>query len=1198
MKKVKLCQKKIVQCVACKKEYTSEEKLFGHLRHYSSQNCRSLHEKWQKKSHQSSVMHIPPQTSEQFPVHQNKLNYSAAERIGRNLIAGVQKDFTRGEIGLEDLDQPEFQQTVNDAFDALLSSTSEPTAPSPAEENDTQPTSNDGRQSTSHESNTSPPSNHTNSEFEYYSDGSFECMSEMDDEDSHRHEDYEEDEFGDMIPLCRPTNPLRAEPTEVPRATTATNPPIVERNRVATANRTPQPRRRFEEYNIKSGDFLNRQKNIKEVRTNLRVDKNTIACLKLQHILHQSNCSMTVYDKVMKWAQAHKDDLYSLTSNPSHSQLVELCAKKLFGQEGNSHKVLGMYPSTQHIKLPTKREVDVTTFSFRKMLCHMLSDSELMKWENLIFQQLGDNRFHVETGGGDQNLGEINTGKWFEKTFGARIEPHPIGPSGRRRILCPIIFYIDGLVIDAYGKLTLEPLTFTLGIFKKKLRNLAIAWRTLGFMEDLDSLYGANLQSPLDKANDYHAILACILEEFKQVQELNEPMPIDIMIEGELHSVDLIFEVAYVIGDCKGLDMLAGRKMSHSTSGLTRLCDCKKTDGDNADVICKLLKYDELKNMSDARLEELSFRRLSPCNAFEGISWGANKRGIIGATPTDALHTILKDGPVGSAIKSIRAEMPKQGLHQMDRTAAMIAVTCSRQSDKNFPSINPFRNGLSKVNKLTADEIYAKTFMYFLVFNNSQFSNYLIDKKFHTGPKETSKKKQWSSSDYRKAHRGLEIVLCFYQWVMKDSHPKSHFEGGRDSVANRTCRKFLAEFLEVLPLHDGYRHQRPKIHLQLHWAFWIIMFGCAKNFDSARCESIAGENVKKHSQKTQKRAVTLNLQTATRITEETIFSDLRKEANINTIETIYDDDDDDEIDASDQPEEICDTSDDPHSHGNKGGSRFTISFDRDTNKGCLTWDRPTTPGHFNDLIISSVSHYLHNFASKEFGTPIVAEGSSNKDSDSTQTPHGGNPIVAKILSIKGFTELKKCLNRDANDPSTFRSIPSFRDGRPWKDWANFKWDIDEEIHDCEARIEMFLDFSSMQIDTYTGYDESSGNNRSSWGDRRIRSIPIDEIETKKGYKGKFVCVTASIEGPQSDGTIRNCMRSKISTRKTCHEQLCFVSTENLFDKAFVIPDSFYDGSSLLPKDVVVYHPIHTWSDYVTDVPELTSTENTIEESDI
>ena len=316
------------------------------------------------------------------------------------------------------------------------------------------------------------------------------------------------------------------------------------------------------------------------------------------------------------------------------------------------------------------------------------------------------------------------------------IESNRISQNGRRRILCPIIFYIDGLVIDVYGKLTLEPLSFTLGFFKGFLRNLAKAWRTLGFMEDLDSLYGANLQTPLDKANDYHAILACILEEFKQVQGLNCPMPFDLMIDGELHSVDLIFEVAYIIGDCKGLDMLAGRKMSHATKSLTRLCDCKKDDGDNPDVICKILKYDDLKNMPDERLEELAFRKLSPCNAFDGISWGANKRGIIGGTPTDCLHTILKDGPVGSAIKSIRAEMPKQGLHEMDKTAAKIAVTCSRQSDKTFPSINPFRNGLSKVNKLTADEIYAKTFMYFLVFNHRPFSNFLINRKFNTGPKE------------------------------------------------------------------------------------------------------------------------------------------------------------------------------------------------------------------------------------------------------------------------------------------------------------------------------------------------------------------------------------------------------------------------------------------------------------------------------
>ena len=952
-------------------------------------------------------------------------------------------------------------------------------------------------------------------------------------------DDYEEDENGDMIPQCRPINPNQ---------TVTTGTPIV-----AAGRRT---RTRFHEYSISSCDLLNRQKKIADVRINLRVDRNTIACLKLQQLLHQSNCPMSVFDKVMDWTQTHKDDLYSVISNPTHSQLVELCSKKLFGQEGDTHKVLGLYPSIHHIKLPTRREIDVTTFSFRKMICHMLSDVDLMKWDNLIFNKLGHNPFHVETGS-DQDPGEINTGKWFQKTFEEKIEPNPIGPNGRRRILVPIIFYIDGLVLDAYGKLSLEPLTFTLGILKSKVRNQAFAWRTLGFMEDLDSLYGANLQTPHDKANDYHAILACILEEFKQVQELNCPMPFDILIEGELHSVDLIFEVAYIIGDMKGLDMLAGRKMSHSTVGLTRLCDCKKDDGDNPDVICKILKYDDLKNMSDERLDDLSFRRLSPCNAFDGISWGANQQGIIGATPTDALHTILKDGPVQSAIKSIRTEMPKQGLHEMDRTAAKIAVTCSRQSDKSFPSINPFRNGLSKVTKLTADEIYAKTFMYFLVFNQKQFSEYLIDRQFHLGPKDTSKKKRWSQDEYRKAHRGLEIVLYFYKWVTNENHPKSDFVGGRNSVANRTCRMFLAEFLRTLPLHKGYKHKRPKIHFQLHWAFWIIMFGCAKNFDTARCECIAGENVKKHSQKTQKRAISLNLQTATRIAEEAIFSDLRKYANISEPTEIP------LMDIDDDPEEI----EGNRLIGLKGGSRFTITFEINTNKSTLKWARPSTPGQFNDSIISTVSQRLQNFATQEFGS---ASGTSPM-------------VTARIISINGFTELKKVLHEDSKELNTFRSIPSFRDGRPWKDWANFKWDVDGENIELEGRIEMFLDFSSMKINTYEDHivlnDAPQPQNLN---DLLTRSVPLSEIETKNGYTGKFVCVTSSVDENQRNVRVRPCMISKISTLKRCKEQLCYVSTEHLFETAYVVPNSFYDGPSILPCEIMVYHPVHTWASSVID----------------
>ena len=151
MKKFTQCKLKIKQCVACGKEFTSDVKLFGHLNHYSSRNCRLLHNDWQKNSHKSAVMNILPQTSEHYPVHQKEPNYSAQERLGRNYLIGVGKDFLSGEIGLEALGQSDFQQKINTAFGALQpfylnkkSSTPDSTLPKPIGENNTSAVPNDG----------------------------------------------------------------------------------------------------------------------------------------------------------------------------------------------------------------------------------------------------------------------------------------------------------------------------------------------------------------------------------------------------------------------------------------------------------------------------------------------------------------------------------------------------------------------------------------------------------------------------------------------------------------------------------------------------------------------------------------------------------------------------------------------------------------------------------------------------------------------------------------------------------------------------------------------------------------------------------------------------------------------------------------------------------------------------------------------
>jgi hypothetical protein len=494
----------------------------------------------------------------------------------------------------------------------------------------------------------------------------------------------------------------------------------------------------------------------------------------------------------------------------------------------------------------------------------------------------------------------------------------------------------------------------------------------------------------------------------------------------------------------------------------------------------------------------------------------------------------------------------------MDQMAGKIAVLNSRQSDRDFPSMSPFRTGLSKVNKLTADEIYAKAFMYYLVFNDTTFAEYVTTTKFRLGPKELSKKKQFTQEDYKKAHRGLEIVLCFYKWVTKPNHPRWHFIGGRDSVANKTCREFLREFLENMPRHQGDGHRRPKIHFQLHWAFWILMFGCAKNFDSARCECIAGENVKKHSQKTQKRAISLNYQTATRLAEEMVFSDMRQYANIEDM-------------ISPRQEKFSDLVQVDKENGMKCGSRFLIEFDLNSSSAKLKWlkrnIKESVPDRFNSVVISSVSSRLQSFAMKEFGDT-----------------HGNDQTEAKIVSIEGFTELKKFLHDDSDSTTTFRSIPSYRDGRPWKDWATFKWGYqDEDGNDLEdnleGRIEMFLDYSTMNINLYEGQPAEPDIAIPTWDQRFIRKVSANEIEGNHHYPGKYVCVTTSVHENHQNEDVYNFMTSNISTRKKCKEQLCFAATNSIHDKCFVITEKFYNDT-IIPKDVVVYDKISNWGDMV------------------
>jgi hypothetical protein len=75
-------------------------------------------------------------------------------------------------------------------------------------------------------------------------------------------------------------------------------------------------------------------------------------------------------------------------------------------------------------------------------------------------------------------LGDINTGSVYQTAYKTYIT------NPENELLCPIIFFIDKTHTDVNGRLCLEPIRFTLGIFKRNVRNHPNAWRTLGYIVD------------------------------------------------------------------------------------------------------------------------------------------------------------------------------------------------------------------------------------------------------------------------------------------------------------------------------------------------------------------------------------------------------------------------------------------------------------------------------------------------------------------------------------------------------------------------------------------------------------------------------------------------------------------------------------------------------------------------------------------
>lgn len=367
------------------------------------------------------------------------------------------------------------------------------------------------------------------------------------------------------------------------------------------------------------------------------------AAVKLLALMQKHDAPLGMYDDIVKWArEAHKKEAFSKGTIPTRSTLLN----NLWSR----YNMSGIAPQQVPVLLKNANvTVPVITYSFPDTLASLLTDPELMKDENFTFPDGNDPFQPPETWPQNwesndafkskKKIGELVAGKWYSDTYHARCRP------GDGKILCPIIIFIDKTHTDAKGRLTQEPVLFTLGIFNQKTRNNPKAWRPLGLMPNFTTI---KKSKDVDKRHeDYHQVLSVILQDLKKAQAC-AGVKVSFPYRGEDNTAVFIIPTAGVLGDHEGQNKICGHKGCNSNYPCRR-CRIHKTKLDQP-IFGHAISAKEIDRLRRGGADEkkllhaLSHYFLREGSAFYLMDFGADgERGISWMSWPDVLHN-LKHG--------------------------------------------------------------------------------------------------------------------------------------------------------------------------------------------------------------------------------------------------------------------------------------------------------------------------------------------------------------------------------------------------------------------------------------------------------------------------------------------------------------------------------------------------------------------------
>ena len=908
-------------------------------------------------------------------------------------------------------------------------------------------------------------------------------------------------------------------------------------------------------------DFRNIQSIIFKNRyIGLAIDNQTIASIKLLKMMIEGSFAQYHYADVVKWHEETNllltdtsSTSYTLSSKKSlcrdRSKVIELISNNLT----NYKSEYSLKPKQTIIQLPSKRYTSINTFQIEAIIYSLFSIPEFMNNNNsLLYNKFYRNPMLLdELPDNERKFGDLHTGTAFRKAYQKLC-------STPKDILIPIILFIDGTIVDAYGRLSLEGVLMTLGCFNAISRNKPNRWRLLGYIPDPckeDSGNDSYCDTDKDrqaKRNDYHFMLRHILKGINELEQSdgiiwNLPTKDGTNIE----TVCFRFYLQLVIGDALGNDKLCDRFCSYGfkTKYLCRDCNCPTDQLDNPDYNCKFTLRSDILRMNEKELKELCYYKVIH-NAFDMFHLGGDKTGIHGCTPSEILHQFLL-GILKKLMTFVGTSLTNPVLKIIDTVIKYLSMNWNRQSSKDHPNIQMFKDGLEK-SHMTGKEIIDQLFIVYLSLVQSYVMKTIPNVEQKSSSK--SKKRRMKSTVqhttntsgelsrqevvveekvlYPKLVKDLvslrtliklfEFSLCLYEWLIQKEIPYSEVklsddydnaeDGIDDSLAAKAINRYQKLYLKVVKEPFGNGNQTLKFHSSKHIPHYIRKFGVPSNYNGSIGEHHLKVKVKIPARLTQKRPSVLAKQASLREYEHTTImtaynllvlkGDIHDSKFHNEqLHSPSTDDDVNSLSSSLDDMSLQAISSDNRDYWCRG--RYTIFVDRNNN---------------NDVVkvVSSYNSKKKILFNKLLMKDIIKRlmcVDYNLDSENIHCFS-----VLKFNDNKGVNRSKIALRAD----------PDFHK-KPWMDWCMIEWEDDEGSKtNYPGRVLMFIDA----------------------GRTKFKSNVVND-------KGRLLAViksTAKDERCGQNGQRHNHQCNLIKTYKYESNIIRIVSCDSIVEDAFVVSD--------------------------------------------